>query len=233
MKKNVFFLICFFQIYRVFAQADSKALQFDSLTRVLANAQSDTDRVLIYDKLMSTAPTDKIGVEYGMKGFELAKRIHYDEGAILCGNNTGFTMVQLDHYKAAQLLLETKHTCEMTHNEYELARCLCFLGYAYNYSDFQKSITYYRDGKKLIDKLNISQSILPINAIIGNCFKDNNMPDSALIYIQKGYAYALKSPIPIPPNSFYVNFGEVYYQKGQPDTAMSFFRQSIATAKKN
>ena len=203
----------------------------DSLKQELTKAKSDTTKVLLYEKLMS-ASQGQPAINFGIKGWALAKRIDYDKGIILCGNRLAFITVQQNYYKSILILMETKQLCEKTKDSLQLANALAFLGYAFNVFDHQKSLQYYFQCKTLMEKLNITQSVIPINSAIGYNYKDNGFPDSALVYLQKGYAYALQSDTPIHPNNFYVHFGEVYYQKGQKDLALSYFRRSIASISK-
>ena len=221
----------FFAISCNFCFAQNKAM--DSLNYELTIAQSDTAKVIIYEKMIWAAPNRKEGVEYGLKGLALAKQIHYDKGAILCGNSAGFRMVTYDSYRAIPILMQTKQLCERTHNQYELVRALGFLGHAYASVDFQKSLDYYYQCKKLMEKENISENDLPINAMIGYLYKDYGNLDSALMYLQKGYEFAIKpNTSPISSNSFYRDLGEVYYKKGQKDLALRYFRQFLATPDK-
>ena len=206
--------------------------QIDSLKNELSKAKSDTTKVLIYEKLIGTAPNDKAAIEYGLKGMELAKRIRFAKGEILCGNRVGFLLVQIDYYSAIPILMATKDLCEKTHNQKELVRALGFLGYAYGYVDYQKALFYYHECEKLMAKANMSEDNLPISTAMGYLYKDHGSLDTALIYLQKGYQLSLKSDkYPIRPNIFYIHFGEIYYKKGQKDLAMRYFRQSIAAYK--
>ena len=198
----------------------------DSLKQEFAKAKSDTTKVLLYEKLMK-ASQGQTAIDYGMKGLALAKRIHYDKGAILCGNWLAFISVERNYYKSILILMETKQLCEKNKDSIQLAYALAYLGYAYGKFDHQIELHYYAQCKKLMEKMNLPQSSIPINTAIGFAYKEAGIPDSALVYFQKGYAYALQSPIPFSPNYFYVHFGEVYYQKGQRELAMSYFRRSI------
>ncbi len=224
MKNTSVFLVCLLKISLSFGQSN---LKLDSLKQELSKANNDTMRVLIYEKMLWTSTNNYVQLEYGFKGFNLAKKIRFDKGAMLCGNSVGFILVEIDYYKAVSILSETKQICERNHNEYELSRTLSYLGYAYNKFDFQNSLNYYRQAKKIMTRLNIPESIIPINTAMGYCFKDWGSLDSALIYLQKGYEYALKVQKPISSNTFYVHFGEVYYKKKQLDLAMNYFRRSI------
>lgn len=233
MKNLLIFLLLYCQVHLIWGQTDGKAFKLNRLKWDLANAKSDTDRVLIYEKLIGVAPTNKAAVEYGQQGLGLAKHIRYDKGVILCGIGLGATLVELDYYRAIPILTETKQFCEKRNDQYQLVRALGFLGYAYNKFDFQKAQKYYNQCKQLMRKSNMPESVFPITTTLGNFYKNWGLVDSALFYLQKGYQIALKTNIPSPPSSFYIPFGVVYYKKGQSDLAMSYFRRSIATSNKN
>jgi len=223
MKNLPLLFLVFFKFSLGFGQSSV----LDSLKQEFAKAKSDTTKVLLYEKLMK-ASQGQASIDYGMKGLALAKRIHYDKGAILCGNWVAFISVERNYSKSILILMETKRLCEKNKDSIQLAYALAYLGYAHGKFDHQKGLQYYFECKKLMEKLNLTQSTIPINTIIGYEYKDARIPDSALVYLQKGYAYALQTAIPIPPSSFYMHFGEVYYQKGQKELAMSYFRRSIA-----
>ena len=223
MKNLPFLFLVFFKLSLGFGQTPV----LDSLKQEFAKAKSDTTKVLLYEKLMK-ASQGQAAIDYGMKGLALAKRIHFDKGVILCGNWVAFISVERNYSKSILILMETKQLCEKNKDSIQLAYEFAYLGYAHGKFDHQKGLQYYFECKKLMEKLNLTQSTIPINTIIGYEYKDARIPDSALVYLQKGYAYALQTAIPIPPSSFYMHFGEVYYQKGQKELAMSYFRRSIA-----
>ena len=223
MKNLPFLFLVFFKLSLGFGQTPV----LDSLKQEFAKAKSDTAKVLLYEKLMK-ATQGQAAIDYGMKGLALAKRIHFDKGVILCGNWVAFISVERNYSKSILILMETKQLCEKNKDSIQLAYEFAYLGYAHGKFDHQKGLQYYFECKKLMEKLNLTQSTIPINTIIGYEYKDARIPDSALVYLQKGYAYALQTAIPIPPSSFYMHFGEVYYQKGQKELAMSYFRRSIA-----
>ena len=223
MKNLPLLFLVFFKLSLGFGQNPV----LDSLKQEFAKAKSDTTKVLLYEKLMK-ASKGQVAQDYGMKGLALAKRIHYDKGAILCGNWLAFSLVERNYYKSILILMETKQLCEKNKDSIQLAQSLANLGYAYGKFDHQKGLQYFFECKKLMEKVNVTQSTIPINTLIGFEYKEAGIPDSALVYLQKGYAYALQSAtLFLPPKSFYVHFGEVYYQKGQKELSMSYFRRSI------
>jgi signal transduction histidine kinase len=228
VKKLTLIILCLLTYQFCFGQNK----QIDSLKNELSKTNIDTIKVLIYEKLMRAAPNGKAAIKYGLQGLELAKRIRYAKGEILCGNGTGFIMVQLDPYSAIPILMATKDLCEKTNNQLQLVGALGSLGYAYGYVDYKKALFYFRECEKLMEKTNVSENILPITTILGYHYKDHGNLDTALIYLQKGYQLSLKSDkYPIRPNNFDRHFGEVYYKKGQKDLAMRYFRQSIVANK--
>ncbi|GAB2584424.1 ATP-binding protein [Spirosoma areae] len=230
MKTRLFFVLLYLQVQLISGQTNPKALKLDSLKRELAQVKSDTDRVWLYNKLMDVAPNAKAALEYGQQGLGLSKHIRYEKGIIRCGIKLGAFLVEVDYYRAIPILTEMKQLCEKTNNQVELVRAFGFLGYAYNKFDFKKAQYYYTQCKQLMVKENVPESVFPITMVLGQFYKNWNLADSALVYLQKAYQIALKTNIPVPPSGFYVHFGVVYYKKGQSDLAMSYFRRSIATS---
>jgi signal transduction histidine kinase len=73
----------------------------------------------------------------------------------------------------------------------------------------------------------LQEDFIPIYAQIGFAYKDGGMPDSALVYVRRGYQSALKGLSIANPKEYYRDFGEIYYKKGNNDSAMYYFRRSI------
>ena len=228
MRSRLFSLLMVLLPGLLWGQANTKTLTLDSLNRELANAQSDTARVLIYEKLIWVASTSKAAIDYASRGLALAKKSHYPKGIILCGNGLGFCLVELDYYRAIPVLMDIKQLCEHDNNQSELVRTLGFLGYAYDKFDFQKALHYYTQCRKLMQKTGISQNVMPIDMALGYAYKDHGSLDSALVYLQKGYDFALKSPGLVNPDVLLVHFGTIHYRKGREDVAMRYFRRSIS-----
>ncbi|WP_170299107.1 histidine kinase [Larkinella terrae] len=217
------------------AQPDVKVIRHDSLKRELGRTKSDTLRVLIYEQLMGVSPQRKAVIDYGQQGFNLAKQIHFDRGAIQCGNKLGFMLVELDYYKAIPILMETKQLAEKLEDPQALLTTILYLGYAYNKFDFQKAQYYYTMARQLVEKDHIPESVTPISRILGQFYYNWNVLDSALFYSKKAYQQGQQANIsPNVLNKLYdVQFGKIYYKMKQPDLAMRYFRRAIASATGN
>ena len=230
MKQFTFFLLLFVQAYRIWSQTSTQMPPADSLKRELAATENDTQRVMLYLKLMQATPDKKAAIEYGQKGFILARHIQFDKGAIDCGIIVGANLVEIDYYRAVPLLIEVKQLCEKKNNPHELVKALGYLGYAYNKFDFEKAHYYYTQCKQLMIKNKVPESVFPITTVLGQFYKNWGLADSALYYLQKGYQIALQTNRPMRPEGFYVPFGMVYYQKKMPALAMDYFKRYIAFA---
>ncbi|QIP17070.1 histidine kinase [Spirosoma aureum] len=232
MKYGLFWLFLSFCTYPLSAQSDLRVRDHDSLHRELAQAKSDTMRVLIYEQLMRNAPSKKASIDYGQRGFDLAKQIHFNRGTILCGNALGFTMVELDYYKAIPILMETKLLAEKQNDKQGQLGAILFLAYAYNKFDFHQAQYYYTMGRQMVEKAQIPERIVPISRVLGQFYANWNILDSALFYLKKGYYQEQKNNIPFSSlSSIYdVQFGKVYYKKKQPDLAIRYFRRAIKAA---
>ena len=210
-----------------FAQNNQR---LDSLKSALTNTTNDTLRVLIYEKLTNNEPDYKKRVEFGLAGFALAKKVHFEKGIVQCGNTVGFLLAHAEHFKAIPILMEAKQVAEKTNDKIGLASSLVCLGYAYGKYDFEKSLDYYFRGKELMEKEKISEDIVPISLGIGMRYKDDNKNlDSALYYLNKSYQRSLNSKnYSYPSDHHFRHFGQVYYSKGQKDIALDYFRKAIA-----
>ena len=227
MKTNIIFLLLFFYVHKTFGQLNRSSSPLDSLKQELASSKSDTERVLILEKLMWVAPNKNTSIEYGQQGIALAKRIHYYKGMMVCGNALGFFFGPNDYYNAITILTDTKQLAEKQGNEYELALALGILGYAYSFFDFETSLQYFHQCKILMDKINMSEDVMPIYSAIGFLYEEWGPPDSALLYIEKGYQHD-KASKNINPGGYYMHLGKIYYKKKQIDLALNYFRSSLA-----
>ena len=228
MKTLALMILCSVTCHFCFGQNKSN---LDSLKLALAHATSDTMQVLIYDELMDAQHDRKKQIEFGLQGFNLAKRIHYDKGIMLCGNKVALKMAFDGSYEAIAILLEIKQVAERANNKMELATTLYNLGYAFGKFDKQKGFNYYMLCKNLMEKEGITEdSKHQISLGFGFWYKDDGKHlDSALFYLNKSNQLALKLPTYSPrPNQLLMYFGEVYYKKGQKDLAMNYFRQAVA-----
>lgn len=232
MKYGLFCLVLFFCTHQLLAQTDARVIRHDSLNRELGRTKSDTMRVLIYEQLMSVAPHRKAVIDFGQRGFTLAKQIHYDRGAIRCGNKLGFILVELDYYKAIPILMETKQLAEKRDDQPGRMGAILFLAYAYNKFDFQKAQYYYTMARQLVEKNQVPVSVTPISRILGQFYYNWDVLDSALFYSKKAYQQDQQANIPPSVlNTLYdVQFGKIYYKMKQPERALCYFRRAIAMA---
>jgi len=201
----------------------------DSLKRELAKAKNDTMKVLICAQLVSyklqMPKAEKI--EFGQKGYDLAKKIHFSKGIIMCGNDLGFILIEKDYFRSLPILFEVKQICERNKDTTNLALSIGYIAYAYNKFNAKKALYYYRICLNLMSKAHISEHIMPIYAAMGYAFKDNGDLDSALIYLEKGYKSSLLGKSPISVSSYDVHFGEIYYKKGNIPLATEYLKKSI------
>ena len=207
--------------------------KLDSLKTVLTNIKDDTAKVMLCSKIVLTRSSlsHEERLDFGLKGYELAKSIQFEKGQIECGLNTGFIMVEKDYFKALSILNEIKPLCEKNKDTINLVKLLAYTAYAYNKFDTERGLYYYRACLALVLKAHVSESVIPIYTIMGYCFKDAGMLDSALVYLKKGYQSSLSGVSPVPIYSYPKFYGEIYYGKGNKDLAMSYFRQAIAEDK--
>jgi two-component system, NtrC family, sensor kinase len=230
MKKYIcLFLLFWTHVETVFTQPTKPPLLVDSLKTELVKAKDDTTKVLIYAKLafigVQTPRSEKI--EFAQKGYDLAKKIRFYKGIVLCGHHIGFLMVEKDYFKALPVLFDVKQLCERNKDTANLAKSYGYIGFAHMKFDNQKSIYYFRICLKLMQTAKLSENSYPINTSLGYVFKEKGDLDSALIYFEKGYQFSLRGDSPISVTSFDLQFGEIYYKKRNIPLASQYFKKSI------
>jgi two-component system, NtrC family, sensor kinase len=226
MKNTTFFLLCFLQVSLVYGQSN---LKLDSLKNELVKAKNDTTKVMIYANFAllgySVPRQDKIG--FAQKGYDLARKIHFDKGIIKCGQNLGFLMSAKDYFKALPILFFVKDLCEKNMDTTNLAITYGIIAMAHNAFDKPKSIYYCRICLKLMKKAKLSDDAFPINTSMGMAFKENGNLDSALIYLNKGYQISLKGISVFNVKFYDLQFGQINYAKGNIDLALQFLKKAI------
>ncbi len=229
MKKLSLTLFLAFFCSGGFAQINKSSIT-DSLKIELSRAKNDTTKVLIYAQLVSyRLPMPRAEkIEFGQKGYDLAKKIHFEKGIILCGNDLGFIMIEKDYFNALPILFDVKQFCEKNKDTTNLVLSIGYLAYAHNKFNATKALYYYRICLNLMQKAHISERIMPIYTAIGYAFKDSGELDSALIYLKKGYQSSLIGNSPISATSYNVHFGEIYYKKGNTALASQYLKNAIA-----
>ena len=231
MKKNSCLFVLFF-IVRVLIAQPTNPLLADSLKKEFLKAKHDTLKVLILEKLSGyyISVNTTLALRYGRQGWTLADRIRYDKGKILCAITTGHIMASTSDYaEALSKLVEAIHLCEKNRMNNELVSVYFNLSLLYsNQKQFPEALDYLSKAKKIQDKYHFFGIPNSLNLTSGYVYKDMGKNDSALIFFQRAYKYAIKNNLTtqFPDITFYI--GNSFWKMQQKDSALKYFHQSLS-----
>ncbi len=230
------FLVLIIFLYASLIFAQQRPLSYaDSLKNLLQITTSDKEKVMIYIKLID--PADKAfwhlkmneQFEFAQTGYDLAKKIGFEAGQIRCALGICFVLTNQETQQAILFATEAKQLSEKNKDTLNLIRSYCFLGNAYTFYNYRKSLAYYFTAWEWLKKLKLDdESFIPIYAPIGYTYKEAGILDSAFIFLKKGYELSLSGNTIFTPDSYYFDFGEIYYKQNKFDSAMYYFRRSLA-----
>lgn len=231
MKKYLILFLLFFILKKVVAQPTNPLL-LDSLKKELKNANNDTTRVLILQKLTEyykfTNPT--LAVRFGRDAWSLADSLRFDKGkvpiAILMGRIMALTS---DYPEAISKLLTAVFVCQKLNLPRELVNVYSSLSYLYTTrKQFSNALDYLSKAKEIQNKNHFVDVDIFLNLISGNLYSDLGKTDSSLIFFQNAYKIAQKSNFQqqLPEISYYL--GNTFRQKNQADSTLKYFRKSLS-----
>ena len=200
----------------------------DSLARLVALSKQDTALVKLMAQLsenLSTSNPDSAFM-FAWQGLKLANELNYKKGQLYCKISLAKCWWSIGNYaNSIQLLLaiypETKQDALMEKKVYQS------LTSTYrDQGDYGEALKYAFKVFEVNDKFDRCRICRVVNAVIASIYLEIKLPDSAKIYLQKGFKY--------PPAFGYD--GWTYLIAGRTEmslknysAASSFFKQSIET----
>ena len=203
----------------------------EMLRQELSYSKEDTRKVLILYKLSQKTEGDWTNaIKYLRQSFILADKIQDNKGKILSGIELG-RLLTLGQKKdeGIALLLSISQLCEQINDKYNLALTYHHLGYAYG---GRKGLEYYLKCYQLAQELKISEEENPVNGLVAMGYLNNNILDSALLYVQKSYGLLLNTNKHPYKAEVLKVFAQIYAKMGNYKLALDYFRQSLAYRKK-
>ncbi|MBL7863960.1 MAG: tetratricopeptide repeat protein [Cyclobacteriaceae bacterium] len=96
-----------------------------------------------------------------------------------------------------------------------------------NSGNYEKAITFYRKAIPNAEAAGSLQILSITYTTLGRTYLSLNKKDSALIYLQKGYDYAIEAGYKRYQGSMLLNIGRVYLSMGQQELAKQYFQRSL------
>jgi two-component system sensor histidine kinase UhpB len=163
--------------------------QTDSLLQVLDKSAEDTGRVMTYANLARTfRSTDPAkGIEYGMKGLQLSKKLGFDKGTAACYLNVSTAYIYSDILDTALLYLDT--ALSYAHKVGDPNRLgLAYLNRADIYrqmQNFSQSMNDCETALKYADQANNDDVRARINQTIGSVYYAQEIYGPCIDYLNK------------------------------------------------
>jgi len=163
--------------------------KLDSLLAELPRVKGDTNEVKLLSSISfsyySTNPDE--GIEYGLKGLELAKKISWKQGEAVSINSLGANYYSKSDYpKVLELCGKALKIEEELGNKNGIASNLGNMGLVYqNQSDYPKALEYYGKALKIDEELGNKNGIASNLGNMGIVYQNQSDYPKALEYYTK------------------------------------------------
>ncbi len=204
----------------------------DSIVKQLTLSKSDTNRVLLLEKLSEiyTRASPALTLKYAQEGLTLAQKLNYQKGQAQCLQwIAGALNVQGRYPEALAILLKAKKINETINNLSGLCYNLRVIGNIYlAQGDNTIAMQYLFEANEVGKHLN-KATLQPSAALmaIGNAYFRFNQLDSALVYLQQAYEIASLNKVDRVLDNILTTTAQVQAAKGNDAQAMINFRNSI------
>ena len=215
MKKYFFFyILLLFSIFATSQKYGQKAI--DSLISFQPNIKSDSLKVQNFNeisfKYMSINP--ELGLIYGKKGLQIAKKIKWDNGIAQSLRVIGQNHLSLGDLKKADYYYEKSKP--FIKSKVTLAKLFSVKsGLESMKSNYSSALKYSFQALKIYEEIDDKRGIAISNYSISLLYNDVRDNNKALIYNQKSFEINAKLGIKDELCDNYIMFGEIYRDKNK------------------
>jgi len=213
------------------AQLSGQA-KIDSLLKELPKMKEDTNGVNLLSTLSrdyySTNP-DK-GIQYGLQGVELVRKIKWKKGEASCYNSLGINYAggKSNYLKGLEYFHKSLEIYEELNDKYGIAKNLGNMGIIYEkQSIYSKALEYYNKALNLNQKVENRFGIANNLGNIGNIYELQSIYPKALEYYQK----ALKINEELRDKSGIANnlgnIGNIYVYQSNFPKALEYYNKAL------
>jgi signal transduction histidine kinase len=226
MKKFFLSLLLFLSLTKTISQHNYYR---DSLKQKLASAKEDTAKVnllfnLSYSYLMAYGDT---AITYAKQGVQLAQKIKYGYGEVLCMNMLSWGLTNLGNFTSAlDFGFKALALSENLHDTFLIVYSNNALMACYGQQeDYKEALAYGYEAKKLFTSpyADTFQASIVLG-IIGSLYEKTNRLDSALYYAER--AFELHKGW----SGIFKILGDIHVKMGHPDVALNYYRTGVAVA---
>jgi tetratricopeptide (TPR) repeat protein len=211
---------------------EAQKTKADSLSILLRQAQTDTDRIRLLwllGDVMSVYNTDS-ALLLSQQALLMSKRVQYIEGQSRSLGIMANTFSKMGNYpRALQYNIEKLQIEEKRNNPRNLASVLMNIGTVYNLQeDYHRSLEYYFKADSVIGKHKLTDLAYYIALNLGDTYNHLERADSSYFYFEKSLhiAYDLQDGDFI--GTSLTGLAQKYLEQGDYTLALSRFHQAIA-----
>jgi len=204
----------------------------DSLKAVLESLDEDTSKVntliAICQEEYSQAPADAL--LYGNEALDLSEKLDYQKGMALANKSIGLCYyLQGDYWKTINYWQQSLISFEAINDKAGISNIHNIIGAVYyNAGDETRALEYYQMSLEAAKEAADTLRIIIVSLNIGNIFLDI---DSTYNKAQEYFLAALPLIESLGDHdtegTATVNLGEIYYGRGELDTALYYYERSL------
>lgn len=205
--------------------------KLDLLNEKLKTAIEDTNKVNLLQKMSFeyNSLNPELGVEYGNRSLELAKKLGWKKGIAKSYNSIGGNNFALGNFEnALDNFKKSLKLNEENKDSIEIAKNLTNLGNIYyNLSNYSLALNYYQDALRIDMKKGQKEGEADNNGNIGNIYSDLKNFESALKYYNKALKIHEANNNRRGIANILGNMGTAYLDSKQYDKALEKFEKAL------
>ena len=205
----------------------------DSLEKLLASSQPDTNRVMIFSELaiQYLRSSHDTSTMYAQRGIALARALKFRKGEADCLRRSGLVLFQQGRYpEALEIYQRALSISEDVNYLFGISAGLGHIGNIYNMQgDYRQARSYYFRSLKISENMhNVSEQATYLGNIGRSYFKQGYL-DSASEFFNRALKISENVGDPRLADAW-TDMGKIQAKLGNVAGAEAFFRKSISSA---
>jgi len=234
--KNLYLLFLLFTALVPATWAQRPSTRADSLQRLLAASQPDTNRVEYLIQLAWDRTDDNplAAIRYGRQSLRLARQLHFATGECRSLLMLGWAFMRAGNYPTAvQTQLQARRLAECVGYAGGIIHADNAVGYAYaEQGNYQIALRYYLRAMAQARRQHNNVLLTPILGNVGQAYLLAGQTDSARRYILEGYAYDVRFHDRHSEIGDLSLLGDVEARRGNTAAARVYYQRSISRAQR-
>lgn len=230
--KIKYFLCCIFYCIAINIAAQDRLQspeRIDSLKKILATAEPDTNKVLILTQLaqeLRRIDTKQIHLQEALK---LAETLKYHKGTVLAYNVKGIIARDSSKYPIAiDIFTKGIELAKNLPEKAPLAEMFCNLGSVYRRLDeYEKSLNYYLQALQIAETYKDNSNYSRALNGLGNNYRQLKNFTEAIKYFEKALDFERKNKNIFGISVNLNNLGKVYFDLGEYDKSMPLMQEAL------